>query len=86
MTTFWIVMTVGALVVGSFMAWRVALLFRGRAAYVPRFLAVMTFCLGLWVFSASDMSESRLGFIMSVVALYLPMLLAAAWSFGKERQ
>ena len=77
-----------ALVVGSFLAWRVVLCFRGRTAYVPRFLAVMTFCLGLMMFPAFGTFEGsiRLGFLVTAVALYLPMLLAAVWTFAKERQ
>ena len=88
MTTIWILMPGGALVIGSFMAWRLVRRAHEHAAWLPRFLAVMTFCLGLWVFFAFRMFEGsvRLELIVTFLALYLPMLLAAAWTFAKERQ
>jgi hypothetical protein len=88
MTILWIFMSVGALLVGLLVAWRVVRRWRGHTAWLRWFLAVMIFCLGIWIVTIFRLLDGsvRLGCLVSILALYLPILFASTWAIRMERQ
>jgi len=88
MTMLWIFMSVGALIVGLLVSWRVARCWHGRIALIYGFLAVMIFSLGFWIFTVYRLLNGsvRLGCLVSLLALYLPILFASTWAIGRQRQ
>ena len=49
MTMLWIFMSVGALIIGLLVSWRIVRCWRGHLALIYGFLAVMVFSLGFWI-------------------------------------
>ena len=89
MTILWIFMSIGALLVGSFVAWRVVCRCRtDHPVWVRWFLAVMIVSFGFFVFRVFQLIESpfRFGCLVSLSALYLPILSASIWAIRKAKQ
>ena len=87
MTISWIFMSLGALLVGSLVAWRVARLFHGTTVWLPWFLVAMSVSLGIWAVIAFRLLEGSflLGCLVSIFAIHVPALLAAMWGIRRQR-
>ncbi len=87
MTMFWIFMSLGALLVGSFVAWRVARRSHGITVWRSWFLVAMVVSLGIWIIVVFQLLESpfRLGCLVSILALHLPALFAGTWAIRRDR-
>ncbi len=79
-------MAIGALVIGLFVAWRV--LRRGAPAWISWFLAVMAVSLGIWIITVFRLLDGsvRLGCLVSILALHVPVLLASTWAIRMQRR
>ena len=84
----WIFMSLGALLVGSFVAWRVARPSHGITVWRAWFLAAMVVSLGIWIIIVFRLLDApfRLGCLVSILAIHVPALLAGAWAIRRERQ
>ena len=87
MTSLWI-MSLGALLVGSFVAWRVARRSHGVTEWRSWFLATMVVSLGIWIIVVFRLLDApfRFGCLVSILAIHVPALLAGAWAIRRERQ
>jgi len=87
MTSFWVYMSLGALSVGSFVAWRVARRSHGMTEWRSWFLAAMVVSLGIWIIIVFRLLDApfRLGCLVSILTLHVPALLAGAWAIRREK-
>jgi len=87
MTMLWIFMSVGALILGLLVSWRIVRCWRGQIALIYGFLAVMVFSVVFWIITVFRLLDGsvRLGCLVSLSALYLPILFASTWAIRRER-
>ena len=79
-------MSLGTLLVGSLVAWRVARLSHGTTVWLLWFLVAMSVSLGIWVIIAFRLLEGSflLGCLVSILAIHVPALLTGTWGIRRE--
>jgi len=80
-------MSLGALLVGSFVAWRVARRSHGVTKWRSWFLATMVVSLGIWIIVVFRLLDApfRLACLVSILAIHVPALLAGTWAVRRDR-
>ena len=81
-------MSLGALLTGSFVAWRVARHSHGVTQWRSWFLATMVVSLGIWIMVVFRLLDApfRSACLVSILAPHVPALLAGAWAIRRERR